>query len=124
MSEPTHDAAHDTAWDLPDPFIMPVTVTDDAIDVFGHVNQAVYPRWFSDVAWAHSRSEGLDESGVEAVKRGMAVIRAEIDYLAHGRAGDALEIAVWISFTDERLRAERRFQVRRPADGVTLARAR
>lgn len=111
-------------WDLPDPFIMPITVNQDDIDVFGHVNQAVYPRWFSDVAWAHSRSEGLDESGVEAVKRGMAVIRAEIDYLAHGRVGDALEIAVWISFTDERLRAERRFQVRRPADGVTLARAR
>lgn len=111
-------------WDLPDPYILFVTVPEDAIDVFGHVNQAVYPRWFSDAAWAHSRSEGLDESRIDEVRRGMAVIRSEIDYLAHGRAGDALEIAVWITDTDERLRAERRFQVRRPADGATLARGR
>jgi acyl-CoA thioester hydrolase len=37
---------------------------------------------------------------------------------------DVVQAATWIVSTDGRLRVERRFQVRRIADGETLARAR
>jgi acyl-CoA thioester hydrolase len=39
-------------------------------------------------------------------------------------AGDVVRAATWIVSCDARLRAERRFQVCRVADGATLARAR
>jgi acyl-CoA thioester hydrolase len=38
--------------------------------------------------------------------------------------GDRIQAATWIVSVDGRLRAERRFQIRRVADGATLARAR
>src|SRR5205085_11393025 len=38
--------------------------------------------------------------------------------------GDVVQAATWIAGSDGRLRAERRFQVRRKGDGQTLARAR
>jgi len=47
-----------------------------------------------------------------------------IDYLQAARRGDLIEAATWIVSADGRLRAERRFQIRRVPDGATLARAR
>lgn len=115
-------AATEHGWDLPSPFILPVRAQAGDLDVFGHVNNAVYPRWFGEASWAHWNAEGFDEASCAADRRGMAVIRAEIDYLAPARAGDALLVGVWITASDGRLRAARRFEVLRPADGRVLAR--
>jgi acyl-CoA thioester hydrolase len=111
-------------FDLPDPFVWDVTAQAEHLDVFGHVTQAVYLAWLTEASWAHSRGDKLDEEICLAERRGMALIRSEVDYLGHGRAGDDLQVAVWITKSDERLRAERRFQIVRPADGATLLRAR
>ena len=54
----------------------------------------------------------------------MAALRIEIDYLRAARCGDLIQTATWIVSADGRLRAERRFQIRRVPDGATLARAR
>jgi acyl-CoA thioester hydrolase len=54
----------------------------------------------------------------------MAAQRVEIDYLRAAQRGDAVQAATWIIAGDGRWRAERRFQIRRPRDGATLARAR
>lgn len=111
-----------TGWDLPDPFIYRVTALPGDIDAFGHVNNGVYARWLDETAWAHWDDEGYDEETCVTARRGMAIIRAEYDYLAAAFDGDALEIAVWITASDGRLRAERRFQVRRAGDGKTIFR--
>jgi len=50
--------------------------------------------------------------------------RIEIEYLRAAVRGDVVQAATWIAGSDGRLRAERRFQVRRKGDGQTLARAR
>ena len=54
----------------------------------------------------------------------MAAHRTEIDYLRAAVLGDQVWVGTWIVNTDEKLRVERRFQVRRASDGETLARAR
>jgi acyl-CoA thioester hydrolase len=52
------------------------------------------------------------------------VHRAELDYERAAVAGDTVLVATWVVATDERLRATRRFQIRRQADHATLLRAR
>jgi acyl-CoA thioester hydrolase len=59
-----------------------------------------------------------------SMRRGMAAQRIEIDYLRAALRGDRIQAATWIVSADGRLRAERRFQIKRMADGATLARAR
>jgi acyl-CoA thioester hydrolase len=54
----------------------------------------------------------------------MAAQRIEIEYLRAALEGDVVRAATWIVRADGRLRAQRRFQVQRVADGQTLARAR
>jgi acyl-CoA thioester hydrolase len=94
------------------------------IDAYGHVNNAVYLGWLDRAAWSHSAALGIPLEQCLALRRGMAAQRIEIDYLRAALRADVLQAATWIVSGDARLRAERRFQIRRPADGATLARAR
>lgn len=110
-------------WDLPDPFIHTVNALPEHIDAFGHVNNAVYNTWLDETAWAHWDSFGFDVQTCATARRGMAVMRAETDYLASSYAGDALQVAVWITASDGRLRAERRYQIRRADNGQTIFRS-
>ncbi len=111
-------------WDLAAPHVVALEVEAGEIDVYGHVNNAVYLQWFDRAAWSHSASLGISIEDCVALRRGMAAHRCEIDYLRAALRGDRLSVATWIVATDERLRVERRFQVRRDRDGVTLTRAR
>ncbi|MDX1383960.1 MAG: hypothetical protein R3190_09985, partial [Thermoanaerobaculia bacterium] len=56
-------------------------------------------------------------------RRGMAALRTELHYLAPALLGDHVLVGDWIVHNDGRLRAFRRFQIVREADGVTLLRA-
>lgn len=53
----------------------------------------------------------------------MAVVRHEIDYLASAYEGQQLQMGTWIVESDQRLKMDRRFQLVRPEDGLTLLRA-
>jgi acyl-CoA thioester hydrolase len=94
------------------------------IDAYDHVNNAVYLTWLDRAAWSHSAALGVPLAQCLQLRRGMAAQRIEIDYLRAARAGDRVRAATWIVSADGRLRATRRFQVLRSADGATLARAR
>lgn len=112
------------SWDLPDPHIVHLAVESGDIDEYAHVNNAVYLKWFDRAAWSHSGALGVPMARCLALRRGMAALRTEIDYLRAAVAGDRVLVATWITSSDRRLRVERRFQVRRECDGETLARAR
>ena len=103
------------SWDLATPFIIDLRVGSEDIDGLGHANNAAYVTWLERCAWRHSQRLRLD--------RTMAVVRHEIDYLAAGYEDDELQLATWIIDWDQRLRMTRRFQLKRPRDGVTLLRA-
>lgn len=94
------------------------------IDAYEHVNNAVYLTWLDRAAWSHSAALGVPLARCVALRRGMAAQRIEIEYLRAAVRDDVVQAATWIVSTDGRLRVERRFQVRRIADGETLARAR
>ena len=94
------------------------------IDAYEHVNNAVYLTWLDRAAWSHSAALGVPLERCVALRRGMAAQRIEIQYRRAAVRDDVVQVATWIVSTDGRLRVERRFQVRRSADGETLARAR
>jgi acyl-CoA thioester hydrolase len=114
-----------TPWDVPAPHVVTLEVLPADIDAYDHVNNSVYLAWLDRAAWSHSAALGisLDEC-VTTLRRGMAAHRTEIDYVRAAMLGDHVLVGTWITETDAKLRVQRRFQVRRGADGETLARAR
>lgn len=109
--------------DLPAPHLIEVTVGAGDIDAYNHVNNAVYVTWCDRSAWDHSAALGLPLSRCIELDRGMAVVRTLITYLRPALLHDVVQIATWILPAGSRLCVRRRFQLRRVADGVTLARA-
>lgn len=110
-------------WDLPEPFIIDRTVEPAQIDNYGHVNNAVYITWLDACAWEHSEAVGISKADCDALGRGMVVWKTQVDYIQPCFAGERVQIGNWITLNDGRLRADRRFQIVRPADGATLLRA-
>jgi acyl-CoA thioester hydrolase len=111
-------------FDHPAPHVIELAVQPEDLDAYQHVNNAVYLTWLDRAAWSHSAALGVPLGQCVALRRGMAAHRIEIEYLRAAVRGDVVLAATWIVGTDGRLRAERRFQVRRQGDGETLARAR
>ena len=110
-------------WDFPKPHVVAVDVDVADIDAYGHVNNAVYLRWLDIAAWSHSAALGVSVEDCTRMRRGMAALRIEIDYLRAALAGDRVEVATWIVDSDHKLRVTRRFHLRHATDGGTLARA-
>lgn len=111
-------------WDYPDPYIIEHTATDDEADGYGHINNSVYLQWLDQCVWAHCYAVNMTPSFCRQLNRGFAAIRHEIDYIASAYPGNRVAIANWVTLNDERLRAERRFQIIRVDDARTLLRAR
>jgi len=116
--------APSAGFDFAAAHVIELRVQPEDIDAYDHVNNAVYLNWLDRAAWSHSASLGVPLERCLALRRGMAAQRLEIDYLRAALRGDHIAAATWIVGGDGRLRAERRFQVRRLSDGATLARAR
>ena len=108
------------SWQRPAPFVIDIEVLPAHIDGLGHVNNVVYVGWLEDCAWRHSQSLGLGLDEYRRLDRAMAVLRHEIDYLASARLGERLQMGTWIVESSRGLKMTRRFQLRRPADGLTL----
>ncbi|MCR9107035.1 MAG: acyl-CoA thioesterase [Gammaproteobacteria bacterium] len=110
-------------WDYPQPHTQRFVVQAGDIDGLEHTNNTVYVKWCEQVAWSHSVALGLDLAVYQELDRAMAITRSEFDYLHASREGDAVVAATWIVDWDGKLTMNRRFQVIRVADGVTLLRA-
>lgn len=117
-------AASAAGFDLRAAHVIELQVQPADLDAYEHVNNAVYLSWLDRAAWSHSAALGAPLEQCLALRRGMAAQRIEIDYLRAAVRGDRIQAATWIVGADGRLRAERRFQIRRASDGATLARAR
>lgn len=111
-------------WDYPRPFLLSVTPTADDIDGLRHTNNAVYVRWCEKIGWAHSESLGLSLADYHRLDRAMAIRRGEYDYLLPTLLNEALTLGTWLTASDGRLTMERRFQLIRNSDQVTVVRGR
>jgi acyl-CoA thioester hydrolase len=110
-------------WDLPAPHVHAIVAAPADIDSYGHVNNAVYVAWLDQAAWSHSAALGVPQEACIGGRRGMAVWRTQINYLAPAFNGERIDIGTWIISNDSRLRVARRFQIVRTTDRRTLLRA-
>ena len=111
-------------WDYPKPFIIEHTTEDTEIDGYGHVNNSVYVQWMDRCVWQHCDAVGLSFDVCQEIGKGYAAIRHEIDYIRAAYSGDKVLVANWVTLNDNKLRAERRFQIIREQGWETLLRAR
>ncbi|MGJ8671224.1 MAG: acyl-CoA thioesterase, partial [Oceanococcus sp.] len=110
-------------WDYPNAFVYAVTVKQDDIDRMNHVNNVTYLQYLEDAAWAHTEHLGMGWDIYERLGAGVVAHRTEINYLRAALLGEKLEVATWCTANDGKLRLERSYQIRRPADNATLVRA-
>jgi acyl-CoA thioester hydrolase len=110
-------------FDLPAPHLIEVRVEAADIDAYNHVNNAVYVTWCDRSAWDHSAALGLPIERCLELDRGMAVVRTVITYLRPALLDDVVLVATWLLSSESKLRVRRRFQLLRPRDSTTLARA-
>ncbi|MBV8036817.1 thioesterase family protein [Roseateles sp.] len=111
-------------WDHASPFLLALSPRPGDIDGLGHTNNAVYVQWCEQAGWAHSEALGLSLADYRRMDRAMAIREGHYDYLLPSFEGDALQLGTWLTASDGRLTMERRFQLRRTGDGVTLMRGR
>ncbi|MDI4631450.1 acyl-CoA thioesterase [Pelomonas sp. V22] len=111
-------------WDHPQPFTVALQPQPADIDGLNHTNNAVYVQWCEKVAWAHSESLGLALADYQRLDRAMAIRRGEYDYLLPSLLGEQLLLGTWLTASDGKLAMERRFELKRAADGITLMRGR
>ncbi|MCH8618995.1 thioesterase family protein [Undibacterium sp. TS12] len=111
-------------WDYPQAFTRQVSPKDIDIDGLNHTNNAVYVRWCEEVAWAHSEALGLDLADYQRLDRAMAIRRGEYDYVLPTVLGEQLTLATWLYASDGKLTMDRRFQLIRNSDQVTVLRGR
>ncbi|MGB3620108.1 acyl-CoA thioesterase [Ketobacter sp. MCCC 1A13808] len=111
------------SWDYGTPtYVREIEVKDEHIDIMGHTNNVVYVSWLEEAAWGHSQALGLNWEKYTELNRAMVAHRHEVDYLAATFCGDRLVMGTWIMENDKKLSLVRRYQLVRPADGVTVLR--
>ena len=111
-------------WDYSHPFTLPAQPQAKDIDGLNHTNNAVYVQWCERTAWAHSESLGLSLSDYQRLDRAMAIRRSEYDYLLPTTLHEELTLGTWLLASDGKLTMQRRFQLIRNADQVTVLRGR
>ena len=96
------------------------TVSQDAMDQNGHVNNVIYVQWMQDVAILHCDATG----GTEATQAAGAtwVARShQIEYLKPAFAHEAVLALTWV-VDFRRVRSLRRYRFVRQNDNTVLAR--
>ncbi len=111
-------------WDHPHPFTLLVQPQAKDIDGLNHTNNAVYVQWCEKIGWAHSESLGLSLADYQRLDRAMAIRRGEYDYLLPTTLHEELTLGTWLTASDGKLTMERRFQLVRNLDQVTVLRGR
>ncbi|MGS2720754.1 acyl-CoA thioesterase [Paraglaciecola aestuariivivens] len=107
-------------WQYARPFVTQWQVSADQIDHYHHANNVVFVQQLEKTAWAHSNELGLDIQQYQALDRGMAISRHEINYLAAAYLDDVIDCATWIVACDGRLKLTRHFQFIRRDDLQTV----
>jgi acyl-CoA thioester hydrolase len=107
---------------MPRIFRQQLTVTDEAIDAFGHVNNQRYIAWMQEVAAAHSAANGWPMDRYLAIGAAWVVRSHFIEYLRPAFPGDRIEIFTWAGSLELR-EVSRLYLFRRVDDHRLLARA-
>ena len=99
-----------------------LTVSPEAIDGQGHVNNLEYLRWMQDAAVAHSALQGWPAERYREIGAGWVVRSHWIEYLQPAFAGDELTVFTWVA-NFRKIRSLRKYKIARSSDDAVLARA-
>ncbi|HYN87101.1 MAG TPA: thioesterase family protein, partial [Ardenticatenaceae bacterium] len=91
-------------------------------DLLGHVNNAVYQHYCEQAAIEASEDAGYGMEWYETQEAAWVIRRITVEYLRPALSGQVLGVTTWIS-SQGRVRAQREYEIRRPADGELIARA-
>lgn len=103
-------------------FILEHDVSDDEIDVLGHVNNLAYLKWMQSAAVAHSTACGWTTQRYLESGGGWVVRSHKIEYLNAAMANDQIAIRTWVA-SFKKVTSLRRYRIVRCADDVLLAEA-
>jgi acyl-CoA thioester hydrolase len=101
-------------------FEKKITVMENDIDLYRHVNNTVYLRWVQDVSTDHWVARATEE---QQRNIGWVVVRHEIDYLSPALLGDEITGWTWIGDTRRTL-CERFVEFQRDSEQKIIARSR
>ena len=107
---------------VPRVLIHPLMVTNDVIDVNGHVNNLAYLQWMQDAAIEHSTRQGWPLERYQRDRTGWVVRSHFIEYLLPAFAGERLSLLTWVTGF-RRHSSPRRSCFWRPSDRQVVARA-
>ena len=96
------------------------TVSEDALDVIGHVNNVVYVQWMQDVASRHADAAGCT-AATEAAGAVWVVRSHKVEYLRPAFAGDVVAALTWVA-NIRRATSLRKYEFLRISDNSLLAR--
>lgn len=99
-----------------------LTVSAEAIDSQGHVNNIEYIRWMQDAAVAHSSAQGWSTSRYEEIGAGWVARTHRIDYLQAAFECDQVLVYTWVS-DFRKIRSLRKYKMVRLGDDTVLATA-
>lgn len=102
-------------------YVYEFTVSPDAMDRNGHVNNVAYVQWMQDAAIAHARASGC-LTATEAAGAGWVVRLHQVEYLAPAFAGDAIAVLTWVA-NFKKVRSLRKYKMIRTGDRTVVARA-
>lgn len=102
------------------PFHLRLSVEPADLDAQGHASNVSVLAWMNRCAIAHAESLGWDYPAFRAAGGCFVVRRHELEYLLPAMPGDELIATTWCNAITK-VRAERRHEVRRVADGALLA---
>jgi acyl-CoA thioester hydrolase len=99
-------------------FQFDITVTADAVDQNGHVNNIAYIQWMQDVAVSHADAVGCVRMST-ALGATWVVRSHHIEYLRPAFAGETLTLFTWVA-NFQKVRSLRKCKIIRAADQAVI----
>lgn len=116
------DAMSDGERLPPHHFVTRLRVRSYEMDMFGHVNNAVYLHYLEQVAWEHTEYLGVTLKDYNEIGAIFLLRKMEIEYLRPAVAGDTLELSTW-AHELRGARAIRKYEIANAETGTLLVQA-
>ncbi len=91
-------------------------VSEEDIDMVGHVNNVVYLKWMQDAALAHSSRQGWPAERYQELGAGWVARLHQIEYLQPAFPGDCVVVQTWVSDM-KKVTSTRRYRILRLTGG-------
>ena len=107
---------------MPAIFDWTYVVSERDLDDLGHANNISYLKWMQSASLAHSAAQGWPIEAYRSLGVGWVVRSHHIEYLRSAVLGDQIVVRTWVANL-KKVTSLRRFEIRRIADDVLLARS-